>query len=761
MAQLPYRTIKKLPREIDTINQWHFYPDTIVNTNGKFLGYWTKDDITQIKGGFPVGQNISFTSAKTPTPRPGSKLIGTAISSSSKVKRAWTFQRRDGVEIEMKTYGTGVYFLVNDVMTDYQLLETGFTADQEFGYAVISKPDNVNSYVNFCNGIESWRKWNGEYALIQSFDNTAHTITTDTQMSNAAYLVSGNNVTLDASQWASITNGSFRITIDGVARNVDGINFTGVATLADVAAKIQTALRAVTTKLETVEYLDTNQFKITTVNSVSSAITAATTSTGTVGTDISGVGGGMPTINCQTGAANITNLEVLHFLTSGLIMINGTRYSYSSFSNKTLTGVSDMTGLVAPAGTVVVQATEVFANNGVTISSIADTHDGKIYARNESKKSVFICSKTEDPWNWTNSIPSADGDGFAKEIEQGGPITAISNDEQKVYIFKTKSITTLEYIQNSSNIAVPKFTTLKPSNDKSTTIGAIGQKSTFTGPNGVFFVTTDKQLIYLYRQDFKDYPQQMDLADPIRPTFASGVHDEATGIVYNSKVYYAYKQDSHSTYNDTVIVYDLIRQMWSAPYVGWNVSDWSVVASKLRWHSSVSPDTYELDDTSQQDGDFPFTTILRSWSETFGSPEFQKKIGYVMIEIYLQENSNITATVLFDENGYNGQEEFILDGSNIQYRLGSENYNVFGANAFGEERFGSNADISGMNKYRFILELKKNIIFYNVSLQLSTNTPNCNYELIRFGYFLTDLIQQPDINYMLSPDGTADNLNIQ
>lgn len=131
-----------------------------------------------------------------------------------------------------------------------------------------------------------------------------------------------------------------------------------------------------------------------------------------------------------------------------------------------------------------------------------------------------------------------------------------------------------------------------------------------------------------------------------------------------------------------------------------------------------------------------------------------------MIEIYLQENSEVTATVLYDENGFSGQEEFILLGSDTQYRLGVANYNPFGANPFGQERFGSNANISGMNKYRFILELKNNIEFYNVALQISSNTENCNYELVRFGYFITQIIKLLDVNYMLAPDGTTDNLNI-
>lgn len=54
--------------------------------------------------------------------------------------------------------------------------------------------------------------------------------------------------------WTAISDGSFKISnLNGAEVNVTGINFTsGVTTMANVATKIQTALRAVTSKLETV-----------------------------------------------------------------------------------------------------------------------------------------------------------------------------------------------------------------------------------------------------------------------------------------------------------------------------------------------------------------------------------------------------------------------------------------------------------------------------------------------------------------------------
>ena len=88
-----------------------------------------------------------------------------------------------------------------------------------------------------------------------------------------------------------MSDGSFRITIDGTAYNVDAIDFTtlgGGDAMSDCATIIQTALRAATSGTETVAW-STDHFVITSaITTSTSQVSVATTSTGTVGTDVSG-----------------------------------------------------------------------------------------------------------------------------------------------------------------------------------------------------------------------------------------------------------------------------------------------------------------------------------------------------------------------------------------------------------------------------------------------------------------------------------------
>jgi len=732
------------------VNKWFMFPDMLENTGFRFGGYFTRDDITQMRGFFPVGQNIKFTDSNTPTVRNGFEMVGAEISGVYPVKRAWRFELRDGTEIEMKTYADKVLYRIDGLMDDFSVLKEGFTSGLEFCFAIIAKSSEIPSGILFCNGVEDWQKWTGEHTTYVS-DDGSNIITVADKLSEPAKLKSGRIFEGSYSKFSAITNGSFRITINGSDYNIDGINFTtggGVSSMADVASKIQAAIRTATSGTETVSYDSAElALTITTNDGSSSAITVATTSTGTIGTDISGTVAGNTYLRLTAlNVASVYDRQVYKFATSGNIMINSETINYTGVNGYTFTGCSAVP-TTPTVGDIIVNE-PVNANLTDFKSSVGMAHDGRIHARLETKKSVSNYSKLDDPTDWTTG--ATDGDGGGKELEQGGPITAYGRDESLLYIFKKRMIKTLQYVANTDRIDVPKYGTLKPGDDKSTTVGAIGQKSTFHSPNGVLFVTEDKELLHLTRAENIDYPQLISISDPIRPTFQEGNHDEASGIVYDSKVWYAYKQDNNSSYNDTVIVYDLIKQVWYPPIVGWNVSDWTVINNELHWHSSTTPNTYKMI-SDKTDNSLGFSTTLRSWAETFGEPHLQKKAGYCYLEIYMPENAEITATILYDEDGYSGQEEYALRAnSDIGNKFNSEEYNPFGANAFGYEKFGSNANISGLKKYRYLLELKKNIEFFNISLQLSSDKAGMNYEMVRFGWYLEDLLSMPAYKYLKS-----------
>lgn len=121
-----------------------------------------------------------------------------------------------------------------------------------------------------------------------------------------AYLTGGTAAEATYTNWLAVagaSKGSFQITIDGTPLSITNIDFTGVTSMADVASKIETAIRLVTSRSETVVW-STNRFIIASgLTTASSAITVTTA--GVSGTDISGAGAAN-WMDCDAGNGVVT-----------------------------------------------------------------------------------------------------------------------------------------------------------------------------------------------------------------------------------------------------------------------------------------------------------------------------------------------------------------------------------------------------------------------------------------------------------------------
>ena len=121
-----------------------------------------------------------------------------------------------------------------------------------------------------------------------------------------ATLTGGTNALATVADWKLVTDGEFSITIDGVARDITGIDFSGCGDMIQVASTLQTAIRAVTSGSEIVDW-DTDHFIIKSEDwtTVASAITETSTYGAGAGTDISGAGASNY-LDCDSGNGVVT-----------------------------------------------------------------------------------------------------------------------------------------------------------------------------------------------------------------------------------------------------------------------------------------------------------------------------------------------------------------------------------------------------------------------------------------------------------------------
>lgn len=641
MAKGIIKGYERSPIELDpskNMKAWHFFPDVL--PGGRFRGLEDRDDQTQLRGAWVLGQNIKIGADSLAVTRDGYEVLGAEASDATPIQRAWVFETRDGAVFELKSYSTFIYYWLQGSSTDWALLKGGFTSGLEFGYGNIGETGGeFNTF--FDNGTDAWYQFNGAYATVLSVG--ANTIT----MSESGTFTS---------RGFYAGSGTTAVTVAGVERTYSGGEGTA-----------------------------------------------------------------------------------------------------------TLTGVSSTVGI--SVGDIIVQTPRpVVFTSGPAVSSVITAHDGRLHARSDVKKSVWNYSKLDNPDDWT--VGANDGDGGTKDIEFGGGIVAYGKLNQTILAGKNKIIKTLDFVQSGDRIDIPRYTTLIPTDDKGTTLGMVNQRSTFATPFGLVFTTPDKRMILLTGITANAQPQYIILSDLIQPIFDRGIHDDACGICVDNIIWYAFKSDINSSYNDVVVRGDMTRPSidslgrtipvrWDTPTVGWSVKDWTAVynpdtgKNEVHWHSALNSSSYRVI-AEKADNTNSYSCSIRTWAETFDQPTRYKRVDRIWAEIRMSENTNVLLTVLYNENGVTGQEEHILSGDSLNNKFSNAVYNPFGLNAFGSQKFGSEPEATELPLFRFEVMLKANVQFFNISLQFSTDDPGQNFQVVRFGFRLKELVQETDRKYMTS-----------
>ena len=177
-------------REQEINNGWEIY-------EGGFLGYRTREDasLASMKKYLVAGQNTTVSENGSITVRPGSDVVGTEGSTdTTPIRSKYTFKKRDGTEILMRTFGTRVEWKHPDVDA-WDLLQSVTTSGLKTGFATVNINADATSRLYFCNGgaganDDLWR-WNGSIARITSTTSNTIVVQGTTTLANLGFSASG------------------------------------------------------------------------------------------------------------------------------------------------------------------------------------------------------------------------------------------------------------------------------------------------------------------------------------------------------------------------------------------------------------------------------------------------------------------------------------------------------------------------------------------------------------------------------------------
>ena len=340
--------------------------------------------------------------------------------------------------------------------------------------------------------------------------------------------------------------------------------------------------------------------------------------------------------------------------------------------------------------------------------------------------------------------------GVINMPEGGGGIVGISQDQGVVYAFKRSIVKSVTFSQDGNDL--PTILPLKPFDDKSQTVGAVSSRSIFAGQNGIFFITPNNEIMYLSMLSNISYPQVVPISDIIKPTANALDFSTARGVFWKNKAYFAVKQNTDSIQNDTILVYNEQRKAWESPIIGINVGEWTIAnfnnVENLYFGSAFGPNVYQTNQTPLDNG-LAITANWRSREETFGTPYALKSMDNFYVEGYITENTTLSISLLFDENGFTQTYTTNFTGSelNDKYLFNKDVFNVFGLNAFGFERFGSNGPILAKKKFRIYLggNLRR-IPFYSAQVEFASTDENAQWEILQYAFHVMPETQEMRTN---------------
>jgi hypothetical protein len=443
------------------------------------------------------------------------------------------------------------------------------------------------------------------------------------------------------------------------------------------------------------------------------------------------------TADVAIGTTVVTTTDNFPFTTTGNIWLCGVKMAYSARTVSTFTLTAPST-VACDAGRTAAQSVSEFsayprgniyliANNRIFVAGVTST-----------PQAIYF-SKYGDADTWLTTLVSsatADAAGIFNLGEGGGAVTGMIQDEGALYFFK-KSITYKATLDDSLYTLLP----LKPFDGKSQTTGLTNKSMVFTGANGTFFVTPDKQIMLLTRLESLDYPQITPISDQIKPTVDTLGFDGGDGIFFKNSAYFAVKSAGSGSGEDTVLVWNDKAQTWESPIVGWSVSKFAIYddgdGEALYYGDANTANVYKITEAERTDNGQAFTASWRSKQFNFNEiapfSEMKEIINFY-VEGYISDNTTLNVELLLDEDGYTQAFKSTIKGEDKNNIFNAYPYNVFGLSPFGYQRFGS-ADDQDKKKFRVYFNRDfRAYPFYNAQVEFTTETENANFEVTAFGF---------------------------
>lgn len=494
--------------------------EVIIDMERFRLGLYALDDTTKAPfGSARLMNNCQVTDRGGISPRPGTKVLGTYSSSSSRTGGFFNYRKSfDQDEILVRTYGTVMEAYSLNKTTDWFKFRTGLNNGKEFGFVTSLINTDAEDYLVGGNRYDDFFRWRGSVTLLNG----------------------------------ALAGGELAVTVDSVLSNEIFESQTATANSATTVDQTGATWAASQWVNFYVYFPGTGKIRKITANTATQL-----------------------TFDTLGGAPGNVAFQIRHlnYPATGSIMYNGSTVAYTGID--TATSFTVVAAVAAADRTPVAIVTDTYPANprgnrftnflnrivvGQVRSALARDSGGALQGYS-SGGSVYV-SKLNTPTDFTFSAARVAGEGDIIAFPYGGgEITDVMANEEEVIIAKKRYLASIKYSQDTSDLLT--VTPIKPGT------GSIGPM--IRGADDIYLITEDKKFTSIGRQKLKDIKIQSENIGYSIKRFldACGFDTLGRGIEHKDKVYIPLKRTTASSTNDAILVYNKMNKSFDGV---WDIS---------------------------------------------------------------------------------------------------------------------------------------------------------------------------------------------
>jgi len=255
--------------------------------------------------------------------------------------------------------------------------------------------------------------------------------------------------------------------------------------------------------------------------------------------------------------------------------------------------------------------------------------------------------------------------------------------------------------------------------------GALSQELIGKVKNTVVWVTTDQELIELGQVQSATLSDDISISDPIKPDFIAANFANGDLKFWRNNIVITAPADGK------IFIFDAAKKFWQPPQI-LGMRGLTIYQNDLHGHSNDIDETYKLFTGLSDDGN-PISFKAHYAYRNANRRSVKKNFNRLFTELYIQANTIVTATILYEWKGAKGTQSYLINGADEEYLFTPIEDASLGVNSLGTNPLGGLLEAGeDTPKYRRFKPLKPTDHF-EYQLRLEADDDDVAFQILATG----------------------------